>query len=406
MTEPSHLAEKPVRVFRLISRLNLGGPVQQLQSLCRDFPRDEFHTVLGFGEVGSEEKEMRESFEAMSLSMIHFPTLKRSIRPWSDLRSLFALYREMGQIRPSLFHSHLAKAGALGRVAATWRRVPVRVHTFHGLNFEGHFSASMSRFSRWVERRMAKRSHALIAVSESVKKSLIDQQIAAPEKIVVIPPGLNLEPFLKVKGRSGALRKRFKVADDEQLIGWVGRLESVKNPEDFLSMAAAISLIAPKAKFVLIGDGRLRKDVSRMIDSFSLRDRVFLAGWRTDMADCLADMDLVVGSSLSEGMPISLIEAMAAGRPVIARAVGGIPELIENNENGMTVSPEDDAGLERAVQHFLDNPELFQVLSWKGRSSVEARYSEKRLVEDHLALYRLLLKNPGDLAQFKSLASR
>lgn len=398
---PDSNASARVKVLRLIGRLNRGGPVRQLLPLCRDLSRERFDTVLAFGDVEEKEQEdVRPFFEA-KVFLERIPHLSRSLHPFRDVAGLTKVAKLLRREKPQILHTHLAKAGVLGRIAARIAGVPIRVHTFHGTNFQGHLGSLASRGSVQLERVLAKSTQALVAVSQSVREELLTHKIAPPEKIALIPPGLDLDPFLAVSGRSGALREALRIGADEPLIGFSGRLVAVKNPMEFIEAAAAISIAMPQARFAVLGDGPLRETMRAQTEALDLRDRFLFAGWRDDMPACLADLDLLVCSSHSEGMPLGLIEAMAAGCFVVSRPVGGVPELLESGRFGALIGPLGEADLESSLLRWLPDRAGREGITRLARESVRERFAARGLVEDVARLYEILLAG-GSASQFRS----
>ncbi len=384
-------SKQPIKIVRITSRLNLGGPTRQLLPLCRDLDSSRFRTHLVFGSVESDERESYESFVRDRVSIEKVDSLRRSLNPWHDFKAFFALWRILRREKPMILHTHLAKAGFLGRMAGVFAGVPIRVHSYHGVNFRGHFGDLKSCCSKIAERILSRFTKRSVAVSESVKQELLENRITSEAKICVIPPGLDLKPFLESNGRSGVLRKRFKISEDELLVGFIGRLVPVKNPNDFLAMAAAVCLMESNIRFVFIGDGPLRGDLADQVRSFELQDRIFFAGWREDMPACLSELDLVVSTSLSEGLPVSLIEAMAAAKPVVARSVGGIAELFDQGQFGVLAPAGESEELEGIVLSLLKDPKQRESLGLSAREWVRERYSASRLVADTEKLYKELI---------------
>ncbi len=330
-------------IVRIIARLNVGGPAQQAAWLsARLAPM--WRTVLVVGRLAPGEADMSDIARRCGVEPVMIPQLGRSIRPWDDLVALVAIARLLWRERPALVHTHTAKAGALGRAAAWWynlwhpsRRCRV-VHTFHGHVFAGYFNRWMTRWFIWTERWLAVRTDRIIAVSERVRCEVLALGIGRPERVVVVPLGLELDPFLRGQGTrdkgqeaEGRRQKAAVCGQKPVTIGIVGRLVPVKNHRLFLDAAAHLvpRPPSPVPRFLVVGDGELREDLVRYAQSIGLNGAVQFFGWRRDLPQLYGEIDIVALTSWNEGSPVSLIEAMASGCPIVATDVGGVRELLE-----------------------------------------------------------------------------
>jgi glycosyltransferase involved in cell wall biosynthesis len=323
--------------------------------------------------------------------------LGREIAPLRDLVALAGLVRLMRAWRPAIVHTHTAKAGLLGRVAARVARVPVRVHTFHGHVLRGYFGTVRTHAFRRLEARLATSTHALVAVSAAVKRDLIELGVADAARIRVIPLGLELEPLARGPLPRGALRGEAQFAPTAPLIGCVGRLAPIKDLSTFLEAAARVHAARPDARFALVGDGQERALLERRCTDLGLSGVVCFHGWKHDMEQVYGDLDVVVNSSRNEGTPVALIEALAAGRPVVATRVGGTPDLLAGGRHGQLVPAGDPDALARAILGVLDDPRSAWACAAAGRAYVLAHHTTARLLQDIDRLYRELL--PAGLVQ-------
>jgi glycosyltransferase involved in cell wall biosynthesis len=263
------------------------------------------------------------------------------------------------------------------------------VHTYHGHVFHGYFCPRKTQIFLWLERLTARFSDRLITISPALKDELANQYHVAPaDKFVVVPLGLELAPFAETPRRCGTFRAEFGIASDVPLVGIVGRIVPIKNHELFLAMADRVRQSIPNAHFVIIGDGERRAEIEKLVDDLKLRAAVTFTGWLRDLKPAYSDMDALVISSDNEGTPVSLIEALAAGVPVVSTAVGGVPDLLRHGEYGQIVPPRDPAALAAAVLNVLSEPERDQAAI---RQAVVAAYNIDRLARDLAALYRDLL---------------
>jgi lipopolysaccharide/colanic/teichoic acid biosynthesis glycosyltransferase len=308
-----------------------------------------------------------------------------------DLKALIALYRLMRRERPQIVHTHAAKPGVLGRVAARLAGVPVVVHTFHGHILHGYHGPLMSWLLRRMEWMLARLSDRIIAVSEQVKQDLVRYGVAPPEKISVIPLGLELGPFLASDVHRGALRRELEITSDAPLVGIVGRIFPIKNHRLFLEAAALVAAKEPRARFVVVGDGTLRANMEAVARQIGIGERTIFTGWRRDLPRVYADLDVLVVSSDNEGTPVSAIEAMASGCPVVATRVGGLPDLIEDGEVGHLVAARDAEAMAGAILDLLRDGDRARQMGQSARALVGDRYRAERLCRDIEALYTELL---------------
>lgn len=377
------------RVVRVFSRLNIGGPSLHVIHLSAGLIAHGFDTRLVVGTTDRHEGDFHDLAHSRGVNFSVFPELGRAIRPVNDLRALARLYRLMRRERPAIVHTHTAKAGALGRTAALLARVPVVVHTYHGHVLSGYFHPMTSLFFRGVERSLAPASDVLLTVSESVRDDLVRLGVAPHRRVRVLPLGLDLEPLAGPLPR-GVLRKEAIWGNDARVVGIVGRLVPIKDLDTFIDAAAIVAAAADDVRFAVVGDGEERARLEARATSM-LGDRIHFFGWRKDIACVFGDLDLVVNTSLNEGTPVALIEALAARLPVVATAVGGTPDLLEGGRFGALVPAQSAQGIARALQSALDSPEGPRRMAAEGRAMVLRRYSLERLLEDMAGLYCELL---------------
>jgi glycosyltransferase involved in cell wall biosynthesis len=383
------ITARPIRIMRIIARLNVGGPAIHVTLLTEQLGPPDFQSTLVCGSIGPDEGDMAYLAEECGIHPVMIPTLGRELSPLRDLKTLWMLWRLMRQARPDVVHTHTAKAGFVGRVAAWLAGVPVRVHTFHGHVFQGYFSPAKTRVFLWLERFNARLSDRLITISPTLRDELAEKyRIAPAEKFGVVPLGLELSPFAQTPRHQGYFRARFNLPADAPLIGIVGRLVPVKNHALFLDMAARVKKMIPDARFVIIGNGETRLPIEAQVEALGLNGAVTFTGWQQDVKSAYSDMDVLVISSHNEGTPVSVIEALAAGVPVVSTAVGGVPDLLLQGAYGRLVPPGDPDGLAAAVAAALNDPAEH---SLDIRQAISAEYDISRLANDLATLYRDLL---------------
>jgi glycosyltransferase involved in cell wall biosynthesis len=380
----------PIRVMRIITRLNIGGPAQHVALLTAALNDDDFQSTLVTGVVGAGEGDMTDFAHACGVVPIVVPWIRREISPRNDLRALLALRRLIQQEKPDVVHTHTAKAGWLGRLAAYTSGVPAIVHTFHGHVFWGYFGPAKTRFFVLMERLAARLSSVILTISERLREDLVRFRIAPPSRIRVVPLGLELAHFSDLRALRGGLRRELGISTDSPLVGIIGRLVPIKNHTLFLEAARRIRGQVPEAHFVIVGDGEDRDELQASSRQLGLADSVTFTGWRRDLPAIYADLDALVVSSRNEGTPVSVIEAMAASVPVVATRVGGISDLLQDGALGALTPSEDANALADAVIAALRQRDVDRLA--EARDWVLARYSIERLANDMRMLYRALLQ--------------
>ena len=379
-----------VRIVRIFSRLNVGGPAVHVILLTAGLRSLGYDTRLVVGRETPREGNMLSLAAEKGVVCERMAGLGREIAPLQDLRALAGLFRLLRAWRPQIVHTHTAKAGVLGRLAARAARVPVVVHTYHGHVLRGYFSPATTALFRWLETRLASFADSLVAVSESVKRDLVDMGVSRPERIRVVPLGLELAHLGGALPR-GSLRREARIGETAPLVGMVGRLVPIKDVPTFLEAARIVRHAREDACFAIVGDGEARSALESERSRLGLDGAVTFFGWRRDLAAVYGDLDVVVNASRNEGTPVALIEALAAGRPVVATRVGGTPDVLGDGVYGRLVSPGEPASLAQAILDTLQESEASRHRAEAGRQHVLKRYSADRLVRDLDVLYRELL---------------
>ncbi len=369
-------------VLRLITRLNIGGPARQALLLSKAL-RDEFTTTLAAGRPQANEGELSDP----DVPVTSVP-LVRPLRPHIDVAAVLAVRRLLRSTGAALMHTHMAKAGTVGRIAAgRGRSGPRTVHTFHGHVLDGYFTGPVQRAFVAVERRLARATDVLIAVSPEIRDQLLDLGIGRAAQYEVIPLGFDLSTFLDVTAPSGALRKDLGIGHDVPLVGVLGRLAPIKDHATLIDAIAALDGV----HLAILGEGETSDALRNKVDEAGLRSRVHFVGWRHDVAGAIGDMDVVALSSRNEGSPVSLIEALATARPVVSTDVGGVRSVVRDGVTGYLTRPGDAAGLAARLGELLGDAELRRRMGDEGRRDVRDRYASERLVSDIRELYRELV---------------
>jgi glycosyltransferase involved in cell wall biosynthesis len=383
------------KVLRIINRFNLGGITYNVSYLTRYMPAD-YETLLA---GGPEEKGEGNSLfipHSLGLEPVLLSEMRRSINPLSDFLAYRRIVKLIRTFRPDIVHTHASKAGALGRLAAIRCRVPVIVHTFHGHVFHGYFGFLTTGTFKAIERWLARRTTAIVAISDRQKAELSGKhKICSPEKISVIPLGFDLGRFTEgVELKRRAFRDKYKIDDNEIAIGIIGRLAPIKN--HFLFIDAVHHLqkrLSRPFKALVIGDGETSDALKAYAASYRLTGAnapLIFTGWIREADVALAGLDIVALTSRNEGTPVSLIEAQAVGRFIVSTDVGGIADILHPS-CGYLSKPGDD---EAFCSNLLRAADKFDMLKEGARAAmqnVKERFSYKRLCSEMDALYRELL---------------
>lgn len=328
--------KRKIKIMRIISRLNIGGPSIHVKILTGGLNKKKFESKLLVGRLSVHEGDMSYILNEMNGNVERVPMLQREINPVKDVKAFIRILKIVYQYRPDIVHTHTAKAGTLGRLAAIiynaleWKNI-ITVHTFHGNVLEGYFGKIKSLIFLMIERVLARFTNIIIAISDTQKWELIHKyKITSADKIKRINLGFDLKPFLNAHEIKGKLRLKHNIGNHEIIVGIIGRLVPIKNHKMFLKVAQKIinSKREIKIKFIVIGDGELHDELETFSRSLGLDENIIFHGWEQNIAMIYADLDILALTSLNEGTPVSIIEAMAAGVPVITTAVGGIKDLL------------------------------------------------------------------------------
>ena len=375
--------------MHIIARLNIGGAALYVIELIDRMNSSGYEGRLVCGTVGRAEGDMRYLADQKGVAVTVIPSLGREISPVSDLKTIVELYSLIRREKPDIVHTHSAKAGFVGRIAAWLAGVPVILHLFHGHVFSGYFSPAKTRVFILLEQLCARLSTRIIALSEGQKRDLSEvYHITRADHIDVIELGFQLDSLASIERHWGDFRRRYAIPEDAPLVGIVGRLVAIKNHDLFLSAARIVHGALPDARFVLVGDGERRAELEALAGSLGLADRLRITGWIEDMRPVYSALDVLVLSSRNEGLPVCLIEALVARVPVVATAVGGIPDLLENGALG-ALTPVDDPGAMAAatLAALKVTPERLAQLQARALD----RFSMTRSLDRTLALYEKLL---------------
>ncbi len=395
--------DRPIRICRVIARINGGGTAVHLQNLGASLDPSLFVQVILCGQVGSDEVDVSDDLRNAGLAVVQIPTLQRELRPISDLIAMFRLIGYFRKWKPDIVETHTAKAGTVGRIAAVIAGVPVRLHVFHGHIFEGFFPPREARIFLEIERFLARITTHIIALGEHQRADLLGRGIGKERQVISIPLGFDLGRFISIpidSKTSGTAQLRHELGIGNAarattpIIGMIARLVPTKAHEVFLEAAELILRTIPGAHFVIVGDGERRLTLEETARTHLPSERVHFLGWRTDTPALYQAIDVIMHTSDSEGMPVAIIEALASGIPVVATSVGGVPDLIQEGTNGHLVPPRSPQATANAVLSILHDPEKWEAMRSAARTSVTPRHSVATLTANMTRLYQHLVPVP------------
>lgn len=384
------------RVLHLITRLIVGGAQENtLASVVRVAP-DRYDSQLWIGPQAGSEGTLLDEARALGTDPVVIPDLVREISPLRDLRATRDLTRRLRNERFDLIHTHSSKAGILGRIAARRAGVPVVVHTAHGWGFHERMPAWRQRAYITAERVLARGTDCIVSVSHQTTRIGLDAGIGQAADYEMIRSGIPLDRFRPDPDARARVRQSLGIPADAPVVGSVGRLSAQKNPEDFVELARRTASRIPGVRFLYVGDGPLRPRIEERIRREDLEDVVILAGLRRDVPGLLAAMDVFVLTSLWEGLPRVVPQALATGVPTVVYDISGIREIVRDTENGWLVSQGDLESMEGHVVGLLSNPERLSAMGARARDQFDSAFSEIEMIRRLEALYdRLLGETPG-----------
>ncbi len=394
-----------LRIAIILGRLVIGGTTTDTLEAARMLQNE--HDLLLVTGGGN-----RDEFEAAYLTQ-HLPHVRHerlpgfgsSIQPFADLRAIAKLRKVLRRFNPDIVHTHTAKAGLLGRLAARHLPNTALVHTYHGMVFEGYFSPAKNRLIIAIERMLARYTHAIVALSEGQKMQLVNKfRICSANKIRIVPLGIEVERFQQQQEeKRNRFRDRYCILPHQQAIGIVGRMVPIKNHTLFLECAELVLQEHPNAVFFVVGDGPQRRkclDICRKMGlsyTFYPEDpkpaQVIFTSWITEVDEVMNGLDMVMLTSINEGTPVSLMEAQAAGKPVVTTAAGGTGEIVRDGVTGLVAHSHEPEILARLVSQLLADEGLRHQMGQAGSQLAAASFRKQKQVEGLLKLYEQLFKS-------------
>ncbi len=379
-----------MKIAEVITRMDWEGPPDIIRAICRRLPKDQYDVKLIMGITSYPSKPTRAFLEEFKDNIIRVPYLQREINPVHDIAAFFGIYSAIRKGKFDAVHTHTAKAGFLGRIAARIARVPVIVHTPHGNNFYGYFGAIGSGMIVILEKIASFFTDKMVVFTEAEKRELLSRDICEDKRIEIVESGLDLSIFEKAASGAANKRSEFNVSPEDLLVGMVSRLETVKGCRYFVEAAKFISDEIPQARFLIVGDGSLKENLMQLCARMGIAGRVVFTGWRDDVPEILSILDVLVLTSLNEAVGRVLLEAGASGKPVVATSVGGIPDIVKNGKTGILIKPRDARGTAKAVIELLRDGNRRKVMGAAAREWVSSHFDEDKMVREISGIYKRL----------------
>ena len=385
-----------MRIVHVIARLNVGGAALHVLQLAHEQAQRGHDVVVVAGTLAAGEESMEYVADDLGVELHRLPVLQRELSPRADSAAILALRRIIRERRPNVLHTHTAKAGATGRLAAliSGRARPrAIVHTYHGHVLSGYFSRRWERFFRLIERTLAYTSGTLVAVSEEVRDDLVRFGVARADRFAVVPYGFDLPAWNDTDTESRRdLRGEIGAGDGTFVVGWAGRLTAIKRPLDLIRTLRALLDSDVDALLVLVGDGEDRPDVEALAAELDVADRCRLVGFQKSIRPWYASFDALLLTSANEGTPVVAIEALAAARPVVATRAGGTGTVVRNGESGYLEAIGDTQALADRLAALARDPALRERMGEAGAEDVRARFAVGRMADEVEAIYDRLLR--------------
>lgn len=390
----SHV-ERPLTIVHAIARLNVGGAALHVLELAGEQRRRGHDTIVVAGTLADGEESMAYVAEELGVPVVSLPALQRELSVGRDAAAIRELRRILRRRRPDVLHTHTAKAGTTGRVAsrlAGRARPAATVHTFHGHVLRGYFDPRRERLFALVERTLARRTGALVAVSDEVRDDLVALGVAPAERIAVIPYGFDLSRLTRPGSRErDALRRELDVGPQTFVVGFAGRLTTIKRPHDLVRVLAGLRARGEDAVLVVLGDGPDRASVEALAQELGVAGACRFLGFRRDVARWYGAFDAFLLTSENEGTPVVAIEALAAECPVVATEAGGTATVVRHGETGLLAPIGDTETLAAHLGRLAREPEWARALGRAGAADVRGRFATERMADAVDGLYERLL---------------
>jgi glycosyltransferase involved in cell wall biosynthesis len=381
------MAEK-TKILHLITNLPVGGAQDNTLITVERLDRSKFDVTLMCAPEGQWVQRAR---QLADVNLIFVEELRREIHVFYDVAAFFRIYRSIRHGRYAIVHTHSSKPGFLGRLAARLAGVPVIIHTIHGFPFHDFMPASARNFYIWIERQLARMTDYLVTVSRLNLEKAVQLRLAKRDKLVNVYSGIDFEKFdVEIDVRQK--RRELGLGEGENVVGMVGRLSEQKAPWNLIQAIPQVLRHHPRTRFVFVGDGELKHKMQELAKDLNVSAHTLFLGFRDDVAEVMQTLEVYVLPSQWEGLGRSLTEAMYLERAVVATAVEGVPELVENGKTGILVPPNQPQALAHAITSLLSDPEKCRQLGEAARRKVEGSFEAKHMLRDLERLYNIALK--------------
>jgi len=383
-------------IVHVIARLNVGGAALHVLQLAREQSRRGHDVIVVAGTLAAGEESMEYVADELGVQLVRLPVLQRELSLRADPAAILALRKLIRQRRPDVLHTHTAKAGATGRLgalAAGGACPRARVHTYHGHVLSGYFSKRWEHLFRWIERMLAHTSGTLVAVSVEVRDDLVGFGVAPERRFAVVPYGFDLPAWSEADDEARqAIRAEVGAGDETFVVGWAGRLTAIKRPLDLVRTLRVLVDNGVDALLVLVGDGEDRGAVEALAAELGVADRCRFVGFQKQIRPWYAAFDALILTSANEGTPVVAIEALAAGRPVVATRAGGTGAVVRDGETGYLEAIGDTDALAERLATLGRDPELRRRMGARGGEDIRARFAVDRMADEIETVYRRLLE--------------
>ncbi len=380
---------RSINLLYVITKLELGGAQKQLLSLIRHLDKKRFRLFLFTAEDGLL---LPEALSINGLTINKSTCLERPINLLKDLLALIEIYRFIKKNNIEIVHTHSSKAGILGRLAARVAKVRIILHTVHGWSFNDYQPSMVRLFFIWLERLIARFTDRLIVVSDYDKQKGLWNRIGKEDKYSLIHYGIDFSEF---GTKDQNIRKELRINTNDSVVCMVSCFKPQKSPQDFVRLAFLVKKLSPGSRFLLVGDGVLRKKIERLIRKFDLEKELILTGWRSDIPRILSGIDIFVLTSLWEGLPISVLEAMASSKPVVSTNTGGVAEVVVEGRSGFLVPPKDMNKMSERLIVLLKDKNMRESMGQNAADSLHLNFALTNMIENSRNLYEKLIKEKG-----------
>jgi len=383
---------KKIKVAEVITRMDWGGSPDIFRIICSRLDPAVFDVYIIVGRTGHPTRKTKDFLEKFNDRIIFVDALVRDVHPVCDCAAWWSLYRLFRRERFDIVHTHTAKAGALGRLAAFCAGVPAIIHTPHGHNFYGYFNRFISGMIVWIERFLSVLTTRVVVLTELERQDYISLGVSDDKKTVAFPTAVEFEELMHCARPRDEVRQLLGLPKAMTVVGFVGRLEPIKGTEYLLKAARGVAGKRKDVIFVFMGEGSQREWLAAQARAWGLGDQIKFVGWQENAAILMTSFDILVLPSLNEAVGLVLIEAQAQAVPVIASRVGGIPEVVKDQETGILVPAQDPEALGAAIESLVNDPARRNEMARRGQEFVKDKFGAGRLVERLSGVYRQMLK--------------